>query len=238
MMRRQVVQCALFLVCLVSVPGPAHAVILNFGVDIFSDGTNSLPATSFFGGDADNVANGRVLTPTHVGQPGPSTYLLTLDAASVFGGYTINSASLFIDGFNVDTGDAMTVLVQGVSVGSLADNSGAGTLVPVITGGTAATALTSDVDNTFYTLGSFITLSDLATDSTFTIQINNTHTGNSVPRQFRIDGINLQADATLIDDGGNGGHPPPFVPEPSSMLLVGLGGLGAGLFRKRKSTDY
>ena len=196
---------------------PAHAVILNFGLDISSSSSNPLVASSpgaFFNGAGTD-------SPDATGfelQKG-DTLTLNLNLTSLFAGYTINSASLFVDGFKIDTA-VTNVLVQGASVGSLANN-GPNSLIPLIGGGTTA-GVAAETDNTFFTL-SASQRADLATDTTYLIVFQNNSGSNPAANRFRIDGINIQADATLINGGGGQPQPDPTIPEPASLTLLGLG---------------
>ena len=195
------------LFALIAAAMPANAMILNFGVDIFDDGYSEL--NGFFNGDNTGMAidgDNPILT-------------LTINTSALFNGYTINSAYLFVDAVNIGFGspDNHRAIVQGLDVGALVDTVEGSTDVPIITGPPSASVLSpyaNDVDNSFYNLGDFINLNDLATDSTFTI------TFSRVSGSCWVDGINIQADVT------------PVVPEPASLSILGLGFFG--LIRKFK----
>ncbi len=217
---------------LVMAVAPANAVLVNFGVDIATDGsfvTNAGYTTS-----GDGFTTGSVLT----------TYILTIDTASVFGagGATVTpgSASLFVDGERVGLIflDTVDVTAQGTQfaggmLGSPLTNVGGGVCAAAIDftnalscipnlavlGGAASTVAGDDA-NYFFALDAAQTAS-LATDSTYTIVFFNTTTN---PFHFaRIDGINIQADVQ-----------PPVVPVPATLLLLGTGLLGAALWGKRR----
>ena len=197
----------------------AQAMILNYGVDICYLGSYS--PVPFF--DGDNTG-----TTLWLLRPNLS---LTLDTASVFGGYTVNSARLFVDatgiapGWFIFPGSNGTVSAQGTNLGALANTIHANTNVPDIDAlptPTYHTPYATDEDNSFFDLGALgVNLNDLATDSTFTIGFSRT-SGN-----FRLDGINIQADVSQAPGGG-------VIPEPASLSLLGLGLFGLVGLRKKK----
>jgi len=202
---------------LVMLQTPAHAVILNYGVDIFTNGSFSV--LPFY----DISDSGKTLKGGITGVSAGQTYTLSLNTKSKFHGYKINSASLFIDAVAIGSDDNGQVRVQGALLGELADTKHSVTRVPLIGGGTAHTPEASDVDNSFFALPDNLA-SQLATDSTYHISFHNAdfNSKKAGPNNFRVDGINLQVDATAI-------------PEPGSLLLFGLGSLGAiGFLGRRK----
>ncbi|MFC1631400.1 PEP-CTERM sorting domain-containing protein [Candidatus Omnitrophota bacterium] len=195
---------------ILGVANSADAAIVNFGVDIYSDGTNSLPATDFFNGNTDGCF-------LHGGGGASSIYSLTLDTASVFGSVpgSVSWASLFVDAKKVNDKDASDVVVQGISVGPLQNVPQGSAYAPKKKGGIKL----KGNDNTFFDLGALgVNLNDLQTDSTFTVLIKNTHPKDKTKREFRFDGINIQAEVVT--------------PEPASTLLLGVG--LAGLFGRVK----
>jgi len=167
----------------------------------------------------DNV--GTALKPFTLIPPGlaNNAYTLTFDAAAVFGpaasGGTLLTATLFIDALNVDAGDVVNVLVNGLPLGSLA-NQASPSLMPLLAGG--YTTLAGEDDNTAFVLPAS-TLADLATDSSFTISFKR------VSGSVILDGINIQATVSAV-------------PEPATLLLLGSGvaGLLAYGWRRRQHT--
>jgi hypothetical protein len=176
--------------------------------------------------DATNAAindnGGTVLKPLTIIPPGLAnkTYNLTFDAAAVFGpaasGGALLSATLFIDALAVDAGDVVNVLVNGLPLGSLA-NEAAPSPIPLLAGG--YTTLAGEVDNTVFVLPAS-TLTELATDSSFTISFTRKAGGSVI-----LDGLNIQAAVA-------------GVPEPTTILLLGSGlaGLLAYGWRRRQHT--
>ncbi|MFC1699695.1 PEP-CTERM sorting domain-containing protein [Candidatus Omnitrophota bacterium] len=197
---------------ILGVANSADAKIVNFGVDVYSDGTNSLPSTAFFNADTDGYL-------LHGGGGASSIYSLTLDTASVFGSVpgSVTWASLFVDAKKVNDNDASDVVVQGISIGPLQNVPQGSAYVPKKKGGVKFKP--SALDNTFFDLGALgVNLNDLQTDSTFTVLIKNTHPKDKTKREFRFDGLNIQAEVVT--------------PEPASTFLLGVG--LAGLFGRVK----
>ena len=241
MRRGGVIGLVAFAAVLLAQQAPAHAVILNYGIDI-TDNNGSTIQGPFYAEDPV-PGDGRFLTP---GQ----SYTVVFDPTAVFAGYIINSATLFVDANFVESSgslagksiaDISDVLVQGGSVGALADN-GDPSLIPLIAGGVVLNN-DFDTDSSFYTL-SPAQAAQLASDATYTIVFKNNQTSSNLGflqggfilnplinagRTFRVEGLNLQADATLIEKPGQ-----VHTPEPASMLLFGLGGLGFGFAGRRK----
>ncbi len=191
----------------------AQASIQNYGVDVATNGTQTV--VPFYSATGDGLElDGSAFFGIIPGQ----TITFTFNAASIFGPGPISAAELFIDAFDVDSGNTSEVRIQGILVGSLA-NTAAPSDIPVEAGpvGTHTTSA-GDVDNTFFNLAAY--LGDLATDSTFTISIKNTTAGIFFPgEEIRIDGINVQAEV---------------VPEPATIAVwVMLAGAGAFGMKKK-----
>lgn len=211
-MRFALCRMALLSTLLAAVSLPARAAIHNLGVDIGTDGTQTV--LPFF--DESSIGNevdgsGFFLFFFIPGE----TLTITVDAASVFGPGPVVAAELFIDAFDVGFNNSSVVRIQGDVVGSLANTSSPSD-IPVEAGpvGTHVTNSSLDVDNTFFDLSPYLT--DLATDPTFTIEIQNTTLGIfTFGEEIRIDGINIQAETLPpIDPGGN-----LDLPEPGSLLV-------------------
>jgi hypothetical protein len=190
----------------------AIASIQSIGVDIGSNGSQTI--VPFF----DQSPTGYELRgEAFFGWIQGDAITIVLDTASIFGAGSLTAAELFIDAFNVDSWNTSEVYIQGSLVGSLL-NTPSSSPIPVAAGPLGAHVVNSnfDVDNTFFDLAPF--LADLATDSTFTIQIRNT----TDPFLFvfpgekiRIDGINIQAvTVDALPDGEPG-----VVPEPAAIAV-------------------
>ena len=186
----------------------------------------------FYSGDDDGVE----LLPSTF----PHSFTFNVDATGVFSGYSISSAKLFIDAENVDPEDSGQVFVQGSlmsdplfsnvpgGVGGCSSAEAVNSIsrIPCVGGGTML-PLRDEDDNSFYLL-SPAQANTLATDTTWTVEINNNYPKTSDPaRRFRVDGINIQADVRLLAGDV-------VAPEPTSFLLFGLGGLLAGATRRRR----
>jgi len=190
----------------------ADASISNLGVSIAPNGTQTV-VPFFDGSSVGREINGPFsifFTPYGAGEK----LTITVDAASVFGYGSIVAAELFIDAFDVDFFNSSVVTIQGVVVGSLDDTANSSE-IPVATGpvGTHVMNNLFDVDNTFFDLSAFLV--DLATDSTFTIEIENTTLSFfGYGEGIRVDGINIQANVlSPVDPSGVD------APEPYSVLV-------------------
>lgn len=206
-------------VVLAAAPRVAHAAILNYGVDVLTDG--SFTVTPFYA-DSDG---GHVIKGGITGVKSGQTSTFTLDTKAAFKGYTINSASLFVDGVNIDSDDNAQVRLQGSLIGELKDVPHALTRVPVKAGGTKLSPVASDTDNTFFALSPALA-SQLATSSAYKVAFHNADF-NALGRStndFRLEGFNFQVDAT------------PIIPEPGSLVIFGLGSLGLAWAKRRRTT--
>ncbi len=187
---------------------PAHAAILNFGVDILDNG--SATVTPFY----EHGAGGFGLTGT-----GATYTLAFLNGPAFFSGFTINSANLFIDASSVNPGDITSVTAQGFLLGNLSDTAIGASIMPLIGGGTALSTHANDSDNSFFVFPPS-TATQLGTDSVFKVIFKNIN-----GRFVKLEGVNLQVDVS------------PIVPEVSSLWLLSLGFgsfAGLGVFSKKK----
>lgn len=190
----------------------ASASIHNIGVDIGAHGSQTI--VPFYDQSSDGLElRGKSLFGWIQGD----VLNIVVNTASVFGLLPLTSAELFIDAFGVDCWNASEIYVQGVLVGSL-QNTPSRSSIPVVGGppGTHVANSRFDVDNTFIDLSPFLT--DLKSDSSFTIQIKNTTAPSLLVfpgEKFRVDGINIQVAAyaplPVVTPG--------TVPEPATVVV-------------------
>ncbi len=187
---------------------PANAAILNFGVDIFDNGSAAL--TPFY----DHGHGGFGLTGTG------ATYTLTfVNVPTLLSGFTVNSANLFVDASSVNPGDITRVSAQGFLLGNLSDTAVGTSPVVLIGGGTGISPYSNDSDNSYFVLPPSAA-TQLGTESAFKIVFKNIN-----GRFVKLEGLNLQVDVS------------PIVPEVSSLWLLslGLGSFGGlGVFSRKK----
>lgn len=197
-------------------PLQVQADLVNFGVDIHTDGTYSQVPGGFIGDDTGHTIYG---DGDHI----TFTIVTTFPAGSV-----ITDAELFIDATDVgnDDGSYWEFRVRGdqdpgswISLGSLQDTSHANTFVPVLAGpfGThVQTPFSNDVDNTFFIIPSSLFGTILNSDLDIMIDVRSYGWDDA-----RIDGANLQVAYNRV-------------PEPFALLFLGAGLLGLGVFARRK----
>lgn len=213
----------IFFIFLISLTSkPAKALVLNYGVDIFTNGGFS--SVSFFDGDDEGVwVKGETLFHS------PQAYELSLDTASFlssYSGWKISSAILFVDAVYISQSDKPRLEIENSYSGGLKDTPHYSTRVPLVTGGSIPTPYFNDIDNTFFDLKALgLNLDSLFTDSNFNLKFTNERFRFFFPEKFRLDGINLQF--SLF-------QPQQVVPEPGSLFLMGSGLLGLVLGRRRK----
>jgi hypothetical protein len=203
---------------------PVGANIVNFGVDIRDNGSTA--QVGFYNGQVAKGGNDGV-TLRSSGSGGPTSVSFNILTPGLTGS-TINGFELFVDATNVDTTDNFDVQLfnngQGllIVINDVPSTGEASTYVPVEAGPLGTHVLSpyeGDVDNSFFYKVPAGVFGDEILAGALNVQILR----NSGGGEARFDGVNLQVDYT-----------PARVPEPMSLLLLGLGLVGIGAVRRKK----
>lgn len=196
---------------------PVGAALVNFGVDI-RPGETYAPVGFYDGQVAKGGNDGVTLSYSNSSL---SFNILTPGLT----GATINGFELFVDATNVDGSDNFDVKLLNTGAGLVividdVPSTGSNTYVPVEAGPLGNHVLSpysGDVDNAFFLMVPAGVFADEIRSGSLNVQI--VRNGGDA----RFDGVNLQVDYT-----------PARVPEPMSLLLLGLGLLGLGAVRRKK----
>jgi hypothetical protein len=220
-------------------PAVADAAVINFGVDILSNGT--VVQGGFNNGDDTGFSIDNADTP----------FMFFFNTPGLLGA-TIHRFELFIDATDVSchgTCDGSPLDEKfwlehstGGAAGTWSNNQGylqetghAATLVPVhdaTFGNHVATPYNGpvDIDNTFYLYSAPAAAlqTRISTDGSIYFRINSNNLLGDT--SFRFDAANLEVEYTPASGGGTG----QTVPEPATLLMLGMGFIAAGRAARRK----
>jgi hypothetical protein len=203
---------------------PVGADIINFGVDIRPGETYS--QVGFYDGQVSKGGNDGVTLYTSI-FGGSNTSLSFNILTPGLTGSTINGFELFLDATDVDGSDNFDVKLLNTGSGfvividDVPSTASTSTYIPVEAGPLGNHVLSpyaGDVDNSFFLKVPAGVFTNEILAGSLNVQI----VRNSGGGEARFDGVNLQVDYT-----------PARVPEPMSLLLLGLGLLGIGVARRK-----